>query len=703
MFTRFAICAYALTAALSGLAAGRAPLVTNAVDAAALEARDFATSRPFELTGGVILRHGSTALFEDPTGRIRLWAPHGKAKAGDKVHVTGRTRITGDQRNCLYVERFDVIGNWQVPQPVDAPLADIARGRHDLKIVRAKGRVTDVFVDDIDPWCVHLILSDGGDMLPVLIPGDKESAERLMDAEVNVRGACFPNNGSWRTFCGPEIEIESLSDIEVVVPPSTNAFDAPPLGRIHPVNPTVIAAMGRRRVVGTVSAVWHGDHMLVRTDDGMSVIAKLAHGEATPPCGAHVRAVGFPSTDLFLVVISAARWRPEPGAPKKAMKPMELNSNQLFSDSHGRPQLQARFYGKIVRLRGSVRSLPTKGDPEGRMMLDCAGHILPVDATSCQDALDRLALNCVVNVTGACLLDTDSWHSGAPLPRVRGLSLVLRTADDIDVVSRPSWWTPTRLLAVILALFAALAASLVWIRMLNRIVERRSRELVKAQTARIRADMRTRERTQLAAELHDALSQNLAALACQIAAGRSALGTSTEAAAKQFETAERMLMSSRTELRRCLWDLRGEALEAKSITEALKTVLSAVAGKCEVSVHFNVPRSHVSDSDVHAILCIVRELVSNAVRHGHASHVQIDGERRGDVISFSVQDDGCGFDPASRPGLAEGHFGLQGVKERIARLGGTFTIESSSGRGTTIAAKLKVAESQSVPQNPLSS
>ena len=61
----------------------------------------------------------------------------------------------------------------------------------------------------------------------------------------------------------------------------------------------------------------------------------------------------------------------------------------------------------------------------------------------------------------------------------------------------------------------------------------------------------------------------------------------------------------------------------------------------------------------------------------------------GDELRFSVWDDGCGFDPERRPGLAEGHFGLQGVRERVSRGGGTLVVESAVGRGTKVKVSLK--------------
>ena len=52
------------------------------------------------------------------------------------------------------------------------------------------------------------------------------------------------------------------------------------------------------------------------------------------------------------------------------------------------------------------------------------------------------------------------------------------------------------------------------------------------------------------------------------------------------------------------------------------------------------------------------------------------------VLACSVTDNGCGFDPDAAPGVLQGHFGLQGIRERIQQLGGTFRLESAAGRGT---------------------
>ena len=87
---------------------------------------------------------------------------------------------------------------------------------------------------------------------------------------------------------------------------------------------------------------------------------------------------------------------------------------------------------------------------------------------------------------------------------------------------------------------------------------------------------------------------------------------------------------------------------------------------------------------------IIRELVSNAIRHGEAKHIRISGGIEGSCFSFLVTDDGTGFDVASRPGQNEGHFGLAGVHQRVSNLGGTFDLRSSPGKGTTATVTIQL-------------
>ena len=134
--------------------------------------------------------------------------------------------------------------------------------------------------------------------------------------------------------------------------------------------------------------------------------------------------------------------------------------------------------------------------------------------------------------------------------------------------------------------------------------------------------------------------------------------------------------------------MRSDTLGMDDFSEAVAKTVRQGTGDAKLSVRFAVRRDQLSDSTAHAILCIVRELAVNAARHGKARNIKIAGSQDDDGIRLSVADDGCGFDPATRPGPMEGHFGLQGAKERLAAIGGTMHIESSPGNGTKVTVEI---------------
>ncbi len=90
------------------------------------------------------------------------------------------------------------------------------------------------------------------------------------------------------------------------------------------------------------------------------------------------------------------------------------------------------------------------------------------------------------------------------------------------------------------------------------------------------------------------------------------------------------------------------------------------------------------------LLRIAQEAVTNAVRHAKASHIAIELRFSARALEMMVQDDGCGFDgqPHAQSSGPEGHFGLTGMRERVAEIGGTLEIDSAPGRGTRVTANV---------------
>ena len=175
----------------------------------------------------------------------------------------------------------------------------------------------------------------------------------------------------------------------------------------------------------------------------------------------------------------------------------------------------------------------------------------------------------------------------------------------------------------------------------------------------------------------------------EISAAQRLLPSSAPAAAMQhLEFASNAIASSRDELRNCLWDLRGEALDEPDMEKAVEFSLRPHAGDASFAIRFRIPRTRLSDAIAHATLRIVRELAVNAIRHGGAKSVKIAGCIDGDLLKFSVSDDGSGFDPLAAPGIDQGHFGLQGIRERIDTFGGSLSVESSPGHGARVSVSI---------------
>ena len=299
-------------------------------------------------------------------------------------------------------------------------------------------------------------------------------------------------------------------------------------------------------------------------------------------------------------------------------------------------------------------------------------------------------LGCEIAITGVCNPD----EGGAR--HHYGRMLIAPDFGSVEILRTPPWWTPRRLVTLVLVLALVLGATLVWNVLLRRKVERRSRELVAEQLARLESELKVGERTRLAVELHDTIAQNLTGAALEINTAEQTVREDADGALRHLGLAAKTLSSCRQELRNCIWDLRSQALEEEDMNDAIRRTLEPYVEEAALTVRFNVPRTLFTDNTAHALMRIIRELVLNAIRHGQAKSVRIAGSREGGRLLFSVRDDGCGFDPDRAPGVAHGHFGLQGIRERVKKFRGTVEIRSAPGAGTkvTVAFDLPKADGE---------
>lgn len=630
----------------------------------------------------------SGATYMKSSGRLLI-------EPGSHMKMSGHIGIDGYNWQHAFIDSAEILSKGDAPKPLPITAAQLSDASFDSRLVSMSGIVSDIVTDEIDQrWKFVLFRSASGPFVAA-VSAEREPLERLVGGKVLATGvANILPYASRRRFMIPQLLVQSESEFSIVTPAPDDPFSAPKIRNdatienMRHLSVAEVASMGLRRVDGRVLAVAAGRRILLRAEGGQLCGAILS--DVPPPqCGDAIAVAGFPETDLFLLNLNRAVWSPLPPEKSASIKLDEEDTMPTpLAEGFDMETVLRDRSGSLVTLRGIVVEPPDKSRADTTMTLSCGGRVVPVDVWSCQGAVHGLPSGSEIEVVGVVLVNTGNWNPLDPFPRISGFTLVPRSDGDLRVIRTPSWWTARRLAFVVTALFAFIVFFSVHNRILAAIVKRRSRQLLKSEAAKIESDLRIDERTRLATEIHDAISQTLTGVSFQIDAAAKTLPTDTNASARFLAVAQRTLLSCREGLRRCIWDLRSDTLGMDNFSEAVEKTVRQGTGDAKLSVRFAIRREKLSDSTAHAILCVVRELAVNAARHGKARNIKIAGSLDNDGIKLSVADDGCGFDPAARPGPTEGHFGLQGAKERLSAIGGTMRIESSPGKGTKVTVEI---------------
>jgi signal transduction histidine kinase len=221
-------------------------------------------------------------------------------------------------------------------------------------------------------------------------------------------------------------------------------------------------------------------------------------------------------------------------------------------------------------------------------------------------------------------------------------------------------------LLAILAQHAAIALT-------NARLYERSRELTIAE-----------ERSRLAHELHDAVSQKLFSLRLTAQAAAALVDRDPSRAKGEMQQVAALAAEAADELRAAVVELRPAALDEDGLVATLRTQIQVLdrAHTARVTFAGRGVRA-LPAAQEEAVLRVAQEALHNALRHSGAQHVDVTLDRHGSGAVLRVMDDGSGFDPQSirRAGR---HLGLVSMRDRASGAGGSLTVESAPGKGTTI-------------------
>ena len=200
------------------------------------------------------------------------------------------------------------------------------------------------------------------------------------------------------------------------------------------------------------------------------------------------------------------------------------------------------------------------------------------------------------------------------------------------------------------------------------------------------------ERQRLARDIHDTLTQGFASIVMLLEAAEESLGRQ-HPAGRHVARALQSARDNLAESRRLVWALRPEALADTPLPVALERLarqLSDEKGIRADTVVTGTIRSLDAEQET-ALLRAAQESLANVRKHARATGITVTLSYMNDVTVLDIQDDGVGFVPLAESEAApEGGVGLPAMRERVEKIGGTVSVESAPGEGTTVVALLPV-------------
>ncbi|MBQ1093968.1 GAF domain-containing sensor histidine kinase [Streptomyces sp. B93] len=192
------------------------------------------------------------------------------------------------------------------------------------------------------------------------------------------------------------------------------------------------------------------------------------------------------------------------------------------------------------------------------------------------------------------------------------------------------------------------------------------------------------ERSRLAHELHDAVSQKLFSLRLTAQAATALVDRDPARAKGELQQVAALAAEAADELRAAVVELRPAALDEDGLVATLRTQIQVLDRAHTARVTFTARGVRaLPASQEEALLRVAQEALHNALRHSGAEHVDVTLERRGGGAVLRITDDGIGFDPGTVRHAGR-HLGLVSMRDRAGGVGGRLTVQSAPGKGTTI-------------------
>ena len=201
------------------------------------------------------------------------------------------------------------------------------------------------------------------------------------------------------------------------------------------------------------------------------------------------------------------------------------------------------------------------------------------------------------------------------------------------------------------------------------------------------------ERQIISYEIHDGLAQYLAAAGMQFQAYDSLRENCPDEAKKAYDIAVGLVHQAHAESRRLINEVRPPVIYETGLETAISHLVheQRKRGGPKIEFHSGVQFGKLLPILENALYRITQEALTNACKHSKSKKVTVAMTQEEQDVRLEVRDWGIGFDPDS---VKEGHFGVEGIRQRVRLLGGRLTIESQPDSGTLIQVIVPILEKQ---------